>query len=93
MTKKNFKSSEPCIVCKNSKDGEVCLHHLFTKRVYPEFSEEDWNLIPVCQKCHNMFHSKGTVYMAENFPSVKKWLIDHGWYFCEFNKKWRREGF
>lgn len=95
--KKNFEADEPCIVCRKEGKGMVTYHHLFTQKVYPEFSHFKWNQIPVCMDHHNLdgqsFHSKGTVYMADNFPAVKKWLLDYGWFFCEFVKKYRRDGF
>lgn len=47
-----------------------------------------WNNMPICVKCHNLKGSKGISHMAENFPTYKKWLLDHGWIYCGFNKKW-----
>lgn len=90
---KNFSTDLPCISCGHCAENENCLHHLLTRRVYEEFQYKDWNLISVCQKCHNEFHSKGTAFMAEKYPSVKEWLISHDWFFCEYAKKYRRDGF
>lgn len=90
---KNFEAHEPCVCCKKEGDGMVTFHHLFTRKVYPEFTQEPWNMIPVCQKCHNEFHSKGTPFMSEKYPSVKDWLLKNDWFFCEFVRKYRREGF
>lgn len=32
------------------------------------------NLIPVCRRHHNMFHSKGAKYMRERFEPVNLWF-------------------
>lgn len=64
-----------------------------TRKVYPEFQFEQWNLIPVCQVCHNEFHSEGTAPMAEMYPPVKDWLLAHDWFYCDVVKKYRRQGF
>lgn len=93
MKLKNFQSNNPCVACGHYGENENCFHHLLTKRTYQEFQYEEWNLISVCQKCHNDFHQKGTVFMAEKYPSVLSWLKENGWFFCEFVRKYRREGF
>lgn len=89
----SFESKEPCVVCNREGEGFVCSHHLFTRKVYPEFQHEEWNKIPVCQRCHNQFHNKGTSWMANKYLSVHLWLIRNDWFFCEYVNKWRREGF
>lgn len=76
----------------------ITFHHLFTRKVYPEFAEELWNMISVCKDHHGPgsgvgFHDHGTVWMAEEFPAVKKWLEDNDWFVCDFTNKYRREGF
>lgn len=93
MKRKNFEANLPCIVCKQEGEGRVTFHHLFTQRVYPEFKNEEWNCIEVCQEHHNEFHNKGTVYMAQKYLPVYFWLIGHDWFFDDFLKKWRRVGF
>lgn len=90
---KNFKTDLPCICCGHCVENENCLHHLLTRKVYPEFQFDHWNLVPLCQHCHNEFHLKGTVYMANAFPAVEKWLIDNEWFYCDVVKKYRRQGF
>ena len=94
---KTYESNEPCVCCGLEGEGLVTYHHLFTRKVYPEFAEFSWNKIPVCLNHHTKgvdnFHSKGTVHMAERFPSVKNWLISNNWFFCDFVKKYRRNGF
>lgn len=98
MTKNNYEANEPCTACLKEGEGMVTYHHIFTRKVYPEFAEESWNKIPVCKDHHGPgsgkgFHDHGTQWMAENFPPIKKWLHSNGWFFCTIAKKWRREGF
>lgn len=82
---RNYKSDKPCIVCGESRDCYVCLHHLYTRKSFPEYADEPWNLIPVCQREHNLFHAKPLSYMVDKYPSVKEWLINNGWYYSELN--------
>ena len=67
----------------------MALHHLYTRGSRPEHKDKDWNTIPVCMACHGIFHTRGTNFMAEKFPSVKEWLLERNWYLCDFSKKWR----
>jgi 5-methylcytosine-specific restriction endonuclease McrA len=85
---KNFKSNKPCIVCGISVDGAVTFHHIFTRKSRPDLTYAEQNLISVCAKHHNMFHAKGTNYMANTFNSVKEFLIENGWEFNDYLKKW-----
>lgn len=84
-------TSLPCIVCGKVAENGNSLHHIYTRKAHPEHSKESWNLIPVTQDCHNMFHSKGTEYMASKYPRVKDWLESNNWYQCELTGKWRHE--
>ena len=76
---KNFKSNEPCVCCGLNIDGMVCYHHLRTRAAARHLIDAHFNKIPVCQNHHNWFHRKGIAYMADNFPSVEKWLLTNGW--------------
>jgi len=82
---KNYKSSSPCVVCGEERDGYVTFHHLYGRKAWPEYKESKWNLIPVCQHHHNVFHSKPMSYMVLNYPSVKSWLESNDWYYSELN--------
>lgn len=82
----NYKADSRCVPCGVFGDGMVCYHHLKTRGSGGLDSEQ--NLIPVCLKCHNEFHAKGTVFMAEKYHTVSTWLINNGWEFCEFKKAW-----
>ena len=88
MAMKNFKSDEACIIC--FSDGvDICYHHLMTKKAHPEHRENPDNLAPVCQACHNLFNSKGTNYMATNYPLLRQWMLDRSWSYDAFQGKWR----
>lgn len=76
---KNYKSDKPCIVCGESRDGYVTYHHIYTRKAFPEFESSTWNMIPVCQPCHNLFHSHGNQTMMQKFISVRTWMELNGW--------------
>jgi hypothetical protein len=77
---KNFEAhGHTCVVCGKQGEGLICWHHLHTRKSRPDLVDEPNNKIAVCQNDHNLFHAKGTDYMAENYPTVKKWLINRGW--------------
>jgi 5-methylcytosine-specific restriction endonuclease McrA len=76
---KNYKSDKPCIVCSEARDKMVTYHHIYSRKAFPEFSTAPWNLIPVCQPCHNLFHNKGDITMMDKFFSVRKWMELNGW--------------
>lgn len=86
-----FISSDPCIACNYFQVNSVCFHHLYTRKAHRELENVKWNMIPVCQRCHNLFHNKGTKVMADKFISVHFWLVRNGWEFCEISKKWFHE--
>jgi 5-methylcytosine-specific restriction endonuclease McrA len=86
---KNFEAhGHACVVCGRQGEGLVTFHHLLVKRTHSHLKHDPRNLIPVTQDCHNQFHSKGTDYMAEKYPAVKKWLINRGWQKCELMGRW-----
>lgn len=85
----SFKSNLPCVACGLNKENMVTYHHIHTQKSRPDLRNNPFNLISVCQRHHNDFHSKGTDYMANKFPSVKEWLIKNNWYKCELTNKWR----
>jgi len=75
----NYQAAVPCVVCGKSGAGMVCYHHVYTRKAYPEFSDETWNLIPVCLWHHNEAHRIGNVSMARKYESFNNWLIQNGW--------------
>ena len=75
----SFESEHPCVVCGISGEGLVTGHHLYSRKAFPEFARFHWNMIPVCQLHHNMFHSAGNITMAQNYKSVSDWLELNRW--------------
>jgi len=55
------------------------LTDLYTRKVWPEYSEAPWNMIPVCQSCHCLFHSIGNQGMMRKYISVRTWMELNGW--------------
>lgn len=84
----NFKSSEPCLCCGESRDKYVTSHHVYTRKAYPELAHDRRNKMPLCLEHHNMIHKKGTSYMAEKFPNIFKWLLKNDWEFDSYLNKW-----
>jgi 5-methylcytosine-specific restriction endonuclease McrA len=76
---KNYKSNKPCIACGESRDGYVTFHHVYSKAAYPEYKNEPWNLMPVCQKHHNEAHSMPDRLFAAKYRSVQDWFDANGW--------------
>jgi len=74
-----WQTDELCVACGAWTENGNCFHHLITRRSNPELQNEKFNLIPVCQRCHNMFHVKGVSEMAKRFYSVRVWLEGSGW--------------
>lgn len=52
---------------------------------------KNWNLMPLCFVCHESIH-RGMSAFLDKWPSAKKWLIDNGWFFCKFQKKYKHNG-
>ena len=78
---KNWKSDKPCVVCGESRDGYVTFHHIYTRKAYPEFENEPWNLMPMCQIHHNEIHSIGANRFAQKYVKAAQWFKDNGWEF------------
>lgn len=36
------------------------VHHIFPYEFYPEYAYKSWNLITLCQRCHNKMHDRET---------------------------------
>ena len=34
------------------------VHHIYAADVYPEYAYSNWNLISLCNKCHNAMHDR-----------------------------------
>jgi len=84
---KNYKSSNNCVSCGKGGDGFVCFHHIKSRG--SGGPNEAWNLMPLCFKCHELIHKKGTNFMANKSMGVKDFLQKNEWFYCEIAKKWR----
>jgi len=83
--------SRSCVPC--GHDGSfypIDREHVLTKKAHPELKDCPQNLMDCCRMCHIEKGMRGVVHMANKYPNYKKWLIDHGWQFNEFLKKWVR---
>jgi hypothetical protein len=84
-----FQSLEPCLCC--DTNYQRCYHHEYTRKAYPEFKHEKWNLISVCLKHHNEIHNKGLDHAARKYSNLIRWLLKNGWYQDEFDGKWKNK--
>jgi hypothetical protein len=76
---KNYQSNKPCIVCGVNQAGMVTYHHVYTRKAYPNNSEDEWNLMSLCSWHHVETHKIGTVSFSKKYAQVNNWLIKNGW--------------
>jgi len=55
------------------------MHHIYSRKAHPRLADEPDNMIPVCDDIHKLWHSQGTIWMQSKFPSIRAWLVAHGW--------------
>lgn len=84
----NYKTDKPCLVCGLCSSDMVCLHHIKTRKAWPEFKDKAWNLMPLCLSHHNQIHSIGLESMSRRYNSVDEFLFKNGWKFNTFYGKW-----
>lgn len=89
----NYKSLEPCQACGIETEDGISYHHIYSRGAYPELAEKVWNKIPLCDAKHHVpgIHRVGTREFAEQFSTVKEWLIRNEWFLDEFSGKWMHE--
>ena len=51
-----------CQCCKanNKMIQAECVHHVFPRDRYPQYANELWNLLSLCNDCHNEMHNRAT---------------------------------
>lgn len=51
-----------CQSCKanNRMTNATCVHHVFPLHTYPQYAYERWNLMSLCDKCHDEMHNHYT---------------------------------
>ncbi len=85
---KNFSTEQGCVACNLSTENGSALHHIYTRKARQDLQYSPWNMIPVCFKCHAMFHAKGTNFMAYSYGGVRAWLHNNDWEYHIFLNKW-----
>lgn len=75
-----------CIACGLTGEGMVTFHHVHTRGSGGTNHEN--NLMPLCFKHHEQIHRYALSKFVGIFPSVKNWLLYHGWHINGFGK-WR----
>lgn len=48
-------------------------------------------MMPLSRTIHTEMHSRGLVYMALKYPNIKIWLLNKGWEYDDYVKKWRHK--
>jgi hypothetical protein len=81
---KNYQTDLPCLVCKY-KYPQRTFHHV--KHRGSGGSNKPHNLMPLCFYCHEKIH-RSLVSMAIKHPSIRYWLEENGWQYCEIRGKW-----
>jgi 5-methylcytosine-specific restriction endonuclease McrA len=51
-------------------------------------TDDLWNLMPLCRKCHTLKHAQGLNGLKDKHPRVKAVLIEKGWHYDHVFKKW-----
>jgi Putative HNHc nuclease len=74
---------KPCHICGTTKADP---HHVKSKKSGGHDIER--NLVPLCRKHHSEVHTIGLVTFADKYERFKDWLVNNGWQFDEFLKKW-----
>ena len=49
-----------CCIANNKNVNATCVHHVFPIEQYPQYSYELWNLMSLCDKCHDEMHNHYT---------------------------------
>lgn len=49
-----------------------CVHHIFPLHIYPEYAKERWNLISLCNVCHNEMHNRFTDELSQKGEKLLK---------------------
>lgn len=62
-----------CIICKKKAE----LHHIKSRGAGG--SDDSWNLMPLCRRCHSECHMIGQVTFMKKYPIYEKLLRIKGW--------------
>jgi len=72
--KSSILENAECILCGSIKKLE--LHHVLPRRDYPELVVEKENVVPMCEKCHDIFHSNKS--KGEELRETLNAILAHG---------------
>lgn len=88
MSKKQWKTFDPCACCGAITENGNCEHHIITRKARRDLQNEPWNRVPSCQKCHNMHHTYTFGDMIQKNIGFRAWLLLNDWYYCNLMQKW-----
>lgn len=68
------RDSYTCQLCKRYGKTTVAkhVHHIFPWEFYPQYTYENWNLISLCQQCHNRMHDRDTHEITEEGKKLQR---------------------
>lgn len=70
-----------CVIC-GSRNIDRC--HIKSRG--SGGTDDEWNLLLMCRRHHQMQHSKGWKYMADKYEEIDLELRARGFYFDQHNK-------
>lgn len=83
----NMFKREYCQACGcNGAFNALTIDHIKTRG--SGGSDEEYNCMTLCLSCHIEKGQKGVSHMAKRYPSYYEFLIEYGWKFDSFLKKW-----
>lgn len=85
---KNFSTSTPCLACGYTTENGNTFHHIKSRG--SGGSDHAQNMMPLCQKHHNLVHNMGLSKFADFHPRVHDWLLRNEWS-KNFDGKWFNE--
>jgi len=74
-----------CLIC--GKPSEI--HHVWTRKAFPEFEHCEWNKMALCRAHHREVHSFGIRRFADKFSAIDNWLRKNQWYFDPVVFRWQ----
>jgi len=72
-----------CVAC--GREG-VSLHHVKTRGAGG--TNDDFNLMPLCQAHHNQVHAVGLSRVAEIYYGIIEWLESNNWKYDKYVARW-----
>ena len=80
---KNYQSNERCLACGYL---HTTYHHIKSRG--SGGCDCSFNLLSVCQRHHNLIHSKGLSWMAAQYPKIKMFLVKNKYEYNPISNKW-----